>query len=364
MKYFEVEFTISPYSADACDLLAALAGDAGFETFEETETGLLGYVQQSIFSEAALQESIVDFPFEGVSIRYDVREAEDRDWNEQWEQEGFEPIVVSRSEECSARSEECSARSEECGVRSEECSARSEECGVWSENTFEGIIIHDGRHLPSEVSSHLSPLTSHLSSLTSHLLEIEIDARLAFGTGTHETTRMICSTLLDLFSAKNPSSSASDNSLSSFLFPLSSTEKPSMRVLDCGTGTGILSICALKLGATEAVGYDIDEWSVDNARHNAVINRVDDRFTSLLGDATILNKVEGTFSLVMANINRNILLNDLPLFRQKMAPGAVLILSGFYTADSPLLIDKAATLGLTLRQQQADNDWACLTFRA
>ena len=336
MKYFEVEFTISPYSADACDLLAALAGDAGFETFEETETGLLGYVQQSLFSESALQESIADFPFEGVSIRYDVREAEDRDWNEQWEQEGFEPIVVSRSEDCSAR---------------------SEECGVWSENTFEGIIIHDGRHLPSEVSSHLS-------SLTSHLLEIEIDARLAFGTGTHETTRMICSTLLDLFSAKNPSSSASDKSLSSFLFPLSSKEKPSMRVLDCGTGTGILSICALKLGATEAVGYDIDEWSVDNARHNAVINRVDDRFTSLLGDATILNKVEGTFSLVMANINRNILLNDLPLFRQKMAPGAVLILSGFYTADSPLLIDKAATLGLTLRQQQADNDWACLTFRA
>ena len=295
MKYFEVEFTISPYSADACDLLTALAGDAGFETFEETETGLLGYVQQSLFSEAALQESIADFPFEGVSIRYDVREAEDRDWNEQWEQEGFEPIVVSRSEEC--------------GVR-------SEECGVWSENTFEGIIIHDGRHLPSEVSSHLSPLTSRLSPLTSHLLEIEIDARLAFGTGTHETTRMICATLLDLFSAKNPSPSASDNSLSSFLFPLSSKEKPSTRVLDCGTGTGILSICALKLGATEAVGYDIDEWSVDNARHNAVINRVDDRFTSLLGDATILNKVEGTFSLVMANINRNILLNDLPLFRQ------------------------------------------------
>ena len=350
MKYFEVEFTISPYSADACDLLAALAGNAGFETFEETETGLLGYVQQSLFSEAALQESIADFPFEGVSIRYDVREAEDRDWNEQWEQEGFEPIVVSRSEEC--------------GVRSEECGVRSEECGVWSENTFEGIIIHDGRHLPSEVSSHLSPLTSRLSPLTSHLLEIEIDARLAFGTGTHETTRMICATLLDLFSAKNPSPSASDKSLSSVLFPLSSKEKPSMRVLDCGTGTGILSICALKLGATEAVGYDIDEWSVDNARHNAVINRVDDRFTSLLGDATILNKVEGTFSLVMANINRNILLNDLPLFRQKMAPGAVLILSGFYTADSPLLIDKAATLGLTLRQQQADNDWACLTFRA
>jgi ribosomal protein L11 methyltransferase len=226
---------------------------------------------------------------------------------------------------------------------------------------LEGIVIHDGRHLPADVTS---------------LLEIEIDARQAFGTGTHETTRMVCSALLDLFSAKNPSSSASDNSPSSFLrpfgskrpsaerhFPLSSKEKPSTRVLDCGTGTGILSICALKLGAQEAIGYDIDEWSVDNARHNAVINRVDDRFTSLLGDATILNKVEGTFDLVLANINRNILLADMPAMREKMAPGARLILSGFYTADAPLLIGKATTLGLTLEQQKEDNNWACLIFK-
>ena len=327
MKYFEVEFTISPYSVDASDLLAALVGEVGFESFEESPTGLLGYVQQSLFSEEALQESLADFPFEGVSIRYDIREAEDRDWNEAWENEGFEPIVISRSEELFSR---------------------SEECGVWSENTLEGIVIHDGRHLPADVTS---------------LLEIEIDARQAFGTGTHETTRMVCSALLDLFSAKNPSSSASDNSPSSFHFPLSSKEKPSTRVLDCGTGTGILSICALKLGAQEAIGYDIDEWSVDNARHNAVINRVDDRFTSLLGDATILNKVEGTFDLVLANINRNILLADMPAMREKMAPGARLILSGFYTADAPLLIGKAATLGLTLEQQKEDNNWACLIFK-
>ena len=327
MKYFEVEFTISPYSVDASDLLAALVGEVGFESFEESPTGLLGYVQQSLFSEEALQESLADFPFEGVSIRYDIREAEDRDWNEAWENEGFEPIVISRSEELFSR---------------------SEECGVWSENTLEGIVIHDGRHLPADVTS---------------LLEIEIDARQAFGTGTHETTRMICSALLDLFPAKNPSSSASDNSPSSFHFPLSSKEKPSTRVLDCGTGTGILSICALKLGAQEAIGYDIDEWSVDNARHNAVINRVDDRFTSLLGDATILNKVEGTFDLVLANINRNILLADMPAMREKMAPGARLILSGFYTADAPLLIGKAATLGLTLEQQKEDNNWACLIFK-
>ena len=297
MKYFEAIFELRIQNSelrelmqDARDVLAAMAGEAGFETFEETETGLKGYVQRALFDEEALKTALDDFPFEGITVTYDIHEAEDRDWNEQWENEGFEPIVIPPS-----------------------------------------IIIHDGRHLPTEVSSNL--------------LEIEIDAKLAFGTGTHETTRMVCSTLL------------------SYLSPLTSHLSP-LRVLDCGTGTGILSICALKLGAASAIGYDIDEWSVDNARHNAVINQVDDRFTALLGDASILyNKVEGLFDLVLANINRNILLNDMPLFRQKMAPDARLILSGFYTDDIPLLVERAATLGLTLESQKQDNSWACLTFR-
>ena len=72
--------------------------------------------------------------------------------------------------------------------------------------------------------------------------------------------------------------------------------------------------------------------------------------------------MEGTFDLVLANINRNILLADMPDMRERMSPGATLILSGFYTADSPLLIEKAATLGLTLTKQKEDHDWACLVF--
>jgi ribosomal protein L11 methyltransferase len=291
MKYFEVAFTLSPYSTDACDVLAALAGEVGFETFMETEDGLTGYVQQALFNEQTLKETIEDFPFDGISINYNVREAEDKDWNEQWEQEGFEPIEVRRKME-----------------------------------DGRGIIIHDGRHLPVNI--------------TDQDITIEIDAKLAFGTGTHETTRMICSTLLDLFGNLSP-----------------------LKVLDCGTGTGILAICALKLGASEAVGYDIDEWSADNARHNAVINRVDDRFTSLLGDVNILKEVEGTFDLVMANINRNILLADMPMMHEKMAPGAQLILSGFYTADIPMLTEKAQSLGMKLVAQEEDNDWACVVFR-
>ena len=295
MKYFEVTFTLSPYSSDACDVLAALAGEAGFETFMETENGLTGYVQQTLFDEPALKEALEDFPFEGVNISYDVQEAEDKDWNEQWEQEGFEPIEV-RSKMDDGR----------------------------------GIVIHDGRHLPENISDQD--------------IAIEIDAKLAFGTGTHETTRMICATLLELFTIH-----------SSLFTPV--------KVLDCGTGTGILAISALKLGAKEAIGYDIDEWSVDNARHNAVINRVDDRFQSLLGDVNILKEVDGTFDLVMANINRNILLADMPTMHAKMAPGARLILSGFYTADIPMLTEKAQSLGMTLMAQKDDNDWACLVFQ-
>ena len=284
MKYFEVEFTISPFSSDAADLLAAMVGEAGFETFEETATGLKGYVQQSLFNEDTLRECINDFPFEGTNIIYNVREAEDRDWNEQWEQEGFEPIQVMGDD-------------------------------------GKVMVIHDGRHLP-EVNSEIS---------------IEIDAKLAFGTGTHETTRMICKEIIQYASES--------------------------RVLDCGTGTGILSIAALKLGATEAIGYDIDEWSVDNARHNAFINRVDDRFTSLLGDASVIDTIQGQFDLVLANINRNILLADMPRFVSKMHQGSLLILSGFYTADSPLLIEKAQSLGLSLKSQNQDQNWACLVFK-
>ena len=128
MKYYEVEFTITPLSGDACDILAAMAGEAGFETFEETESGLKGYVQQSLFDEEALKAVLEDFPFEAVTIGYTVREAEDRDWNEQWEQEGFEPIVISNH-----------------------------------------IIIHDGRHLPAEVASLHLPPSSRLRSMRSWL---------------------------------------------------------------------------------------------------------------------------------------------------------------------------------------------------
>lgn len=283
MKYFEVNFKIQPLSQDARDILTALAGEAGFETFEDTDEGLKGYVQQSLFDEEALHQTLQFFPMENTHIIYNVTEAEDKDWNEQWEQEGFEPIVIGDNQ----------------------------------------IIIHDGRHLPEQSTAQIA---------------IEIDAHLAFGTGTHETTQMVCATLLE--------ESLNDKN-----------------ILDAGCGTGILGIAALKLGAKSVTAYDIDEWSADNTRHNAVINQVDEHLKIHCGDASLLDTFEERFDYVLANINRNILLNDMERFRKVMKPQGTLIMSGFYTEDIPLLESKGKELGLNLIRQQENNHWACILMR-
>ena len=285
MKYYEVEFFIKGDKCllqDARDIVAALAGEAGFETFEDTDNGLKGYVQTTLFDEASLKDSLADFPFDDMKVEYTTKEAEYKDWNEQWEQEGFEPIDVDGR-----------------------------------------CMIHDGRHLPE--------------LLPQGCISVEIDAKLAFGTGTHETTRMIVAKLLD-------------------------TCLDGKELLDCGCGTGILGIVALKCGAARAVGYDIDEWSADNARHNAVINRVDDRYEPLLGDASILAEVNGEFDVVVANINRNILLNDMPTFVGKMKKGGTLVISGFYQSDTDALADKAKSLGLAHASTETDGEWAMMAF--
>lgn len=282
MKYFEVDFQLSPLSQDACDILAALTADAGFETFEETQHGIRGYVQQPLLDRQALEYIVNNFPIMGTNIIYTISETEDKDWNEQWEQEGFEPIIVGNNR----------------------------------------LAIHDGRHLPSQPAD----------------ISVEIDARLAFGTGTHETTQMICEWMLDM--------------------PMKD-----LRVMDAGCGTGILGIVALKLKASHVTAYDIDEWSSDNTRHNAVINRVDSQLSVYCGDASLLDSKTADYDLVLANINRNILLNDMPHFCQIMKQDAKLILSGFYTEDIPLLEARGKELGLTLTGAKNRDKWASIIMQ-
>lgn len=285
MKYLVAEFKIECQDGMiqiARDLLTDALGEAGFETFEDTEDGIKGYVQESLFDENAMNDVISNFMLPDVSISANIKEAEYKNWNEEWEEAGFERININDS-----------------------------------------ITIYDARHDDGNgIASGIS---------------IGIETKQAFGTGTHETTRMIVSTLLNI-------------------------DLKGKRVLDCGCGTGILGIAASKLGASEVVGYDIDEWSSENAIHNAELNGVGN-MKVMLGDASVLKSVEGKFDVVLANINRNILLADMPAFVSVMADESLLILSGFYASDVDLLIEKASSLGLSKIDSKSDSEWTCLVLK-
>lgn len=285
MKYLVAEFKIECQDdmiQIARDLLTDALGEAGFETFEDTEDGIKGYVQESLFDENTMNDVISNFMLPDVTINANIQEAEYKNWNEEWEEAGFERININDS-----------------------------------------ITIYDARHDDGNgIASGIS---------------IGIETKQAFGTGTHETTRMIVSTLLNI-------------------------DLKGKRVLDCGCGTGILGIAASKLGASEVVGYDIDEWSSENAIHNAELNGVGN-MKVMLGDASVLKSVEGKFDVVLANINRNILLADMPAFVSVMADDSLLILSGFYASDVDLLIEKASSLGLSKIDSKSDSEWTCLVLK-
>ena len=227
---------------------------------------------------------------DGVSVSFETEEVEDQDWNETWEQEeGFAPINID------------------------------------GRLVIYDVLHPEGHDSGNENVNVQSPI------------KIGIQARNAFGTGTHETTQMIVGTLLDM-------------------------DLKGKRVLDCGCGTGILAITALKCGAADAVAYDIDEWSADNTRHNAEINGVADRIEVFEGNAHVLSHISGVFDVVLANINRNILLNDMHAFREVMAHGGTLILSGFYEEDIPLLVEKAESLGISLKEKKEEGEWRMLVL--
>ena len=199
MKYLEIDFSIEcapEVIEDARALFADAAGDAGCESFEDTPSGLKAFAQTDNWNEEQIAKAIDDFLIPDVNISYTIKNADDKDWNKEWEEQGFEPINIDDKL----------------------------------------LICYAKKSLPDTKDKNID--------------HIFIDAKLAFGTGTHETTRMIASTLLHL-------------------------DLKDKRILDCGCGTGILGIIAAKYGAKAVVGYDIDEWSVENSQHNIAINNVE-----------------------------------------------------------------------------------------
>lgn len=291
MKYIETKFTITAKDGSeikddallqtAKDLLCGCAGECGFESFQEDGNIVYGYVQETVFDKETLDANVSCFPIDGIKITYSTQEAEYKNWNEAWENAGFEPITIPGK-----------------------------------------CVIHDTINRPAAIDNGM--------------LDITIDAKQAFGTGNHETTFMIINELFDM-------------------------EIEAKSVLDCGCGTGILSIVASKLNAEKVTAYDIDEWSVKNTMHNCEVNDAGN-VNVIHGDASVLRSINTKFDVVMANINRNILLADMPSFKKVMDKNAVLIISGFYMQDVEYLKDKAAELNLRFVKRETMNDWCMLKF--
>ena len=278
MKYFEVTFTNQPCNETVNDVVSSLAGEIGFESFVEWENGVQAYIQQSLFDEGALKEMVENFPLPDVQITYTITEAEDKDWNEEWEKNFFQPIVIG-----------------------------------------DRCCIHSTFHKDT-------PKTEY---------EILINPQMAFGTGHHETTSSIICELLD-------------------------ADLQGKSVLDMGCGTSILAILASMRGADPVTAIDIDDWCVNNSRDNIELNGISN-ITVELGDANLL-KGRKPFDVIIANINRNILLADMAQYAACMHSGSELFMSGFYVQDIPAIQEKAESLGMEFVHHREKNNWAAVKF--
>ena len=278
MKYFEFVFRTHPCTETVNDVLAAVLGEAGFESFMECEGGLTAYIQQSLCDETSIKNAIADFPLPDTEITYTYTEAEDKDWNEEWEKNIYQPIVIG-----------------------------------------DLSIINSPFH-------HDVPKAEY---------DIVINPQMAFGTGHHETTSLIIEELLD--------SELKDKSL-----------------LDMGCGTSILAILARMRGARPCTAIDIDEWCVRNSIENIELNGVNEIAVSQ-GDASSLVG-KGPFDVIIANINRNILLNDMRHYIACMHPGAELYMSGFYIDDIHAIREEAEKNGLVFVHYKEKNRWAEVKF--
>ena len=274
MNYIEYDFTVSPTEMGAEILMAELA-EVGFDSFEDTPTGIKAYIPKDSWNEHILQD-IYLLSNPEFTISYQITEIEQVNWNEEWEK-NFSPIVVE----------------DLCTVRA---------------------------------NFHPVPNTRY---------DIVITPKMSFGTGHHETTYMMLQQLLPL--------------------SLEGT-----KVLDMGCGTGILAIMAALRGARDITAIDIDPWCVENATENVQQN--DCSFITVKeGDVSLIAGEQ--YNLILANINRNILLSDIPAYTQALLPQGLLLVSGFYEEDLPAIKEKCQQVGLTYLSHIERNRWVSAKFQ-
>lgn len=276
MNYIEVNFTCNPNNEIVTSILPSLIGEIGYESFEETETGVIAYVTESLFDENNLKQVLSDFPIE-ATISYTIKKVEEKNWNEEWEKNYFQPLIID-----------------------------------------DRCIIQSTFHKQPKVYEY----------------NIIIDPKMAFGTGHHSTTKLIIKEVLDM-------------------------ELKGKSVLDMGCGTAVLAILASMKGADPILAIDIDHWAYDNAIENLQLNNINNIEIQIGGEELLGNQ---SFDIILANINRNILLADIHKYVSVLNKGGELYMSGFYVEDIPVIREECEKYGLKFIHNTEDNNWTAVKF--
>jgi ribosomal protein L11 methyltransferase len=273
VDYIELDCIVNPLQPGT-DILIAELNEQGYDSFVETEKGVLAYIPAHLFS----QEKVIEIiePLNAYTIQYSASLIKGRNWNEEWEK-SFQPVQVDNR----------------CYIRAS---------------------FHP--HNP-EVE-----------------FDIVIDPKMAFGTGHHYTTTLMVQQIL-------------------------STNFKNKATLDMGCGTGILAILAAKLGAINILAIDNDPVAVDSAIENSQRNQTP-HIVSQCGDASSLSNQK--FDIILANINRNILLNDLSFYCASLNQNGIVILSGYLIQDIEAIGNKAKEVGLSLIDSKESHDWVTQKF--
>jgi len=277
MKYVEVSFSIIPFEPWN-EIIIANLSILPYESFMEEGEYLKAYIQEQDFDPLDLKDLVLKLKTnKGVIIKYEYKNIEQQNWNHVWE------------------------------------------------SHFEPVSINDQLHI-------LAPF--HPKDKYQGLI-IEIEPKMSFGTGHHQTTFLMCE-------------------------EISSLSLDGKNVLDMGSGTGVLAILAEKCGAKDILAIDIESWSVENCEENTKRNKCS-KIISKLGDIIDINGQY--FDIIIANINKNVLLGHLPSYSKCINTNGILLLSGFFETDAEDLISAAFKENLVLKSKKNKDGWTILSFK-